>query len=133
MTDEDIILKALDILKSRLKTPDFFAESSADVESYLKLKYFGQEHESFDVMFLTAQHGLIELKQMFNGTIDGAAVYPREVVKAALKFNAAAVVLAHNHPSGECTPSQSDKILTAKLVDALSLVDVRVLDHIVVG
>ncbi|MFA0026613.1 JAB domain-containing protein, partial [Vibrio sp. 10N.261.49.A5] len=79
------------------------------------------------------QHHLISFEELFFGTIDSASVYPREVVKAALKTNAAAVIFAHNHPSGDATPSQADKRITQRLKDALALVDIRVLDHIVIG
>ncbi|MEZ8076857.1 DNA repair protein RadC, partial [Vibrio sp. FF112] len=91
------------------------------------------EREVFAVMFLDNQHHLISFEELFFGTIDSASVYPREVVKAALKTNAAAVIFAHNHPSGDATPSQADKRITQRLKDALALVDIRVLDHIVIG
>ncbi|GIA88948.1 DNA repair protein RadC [Vibrio cholerae] len=84
-------------------------------------------------MFLDNQHRLIAFEELFFGTIDSASVYPREVLKAALKVNAAALIFAHNHPSGDATPSQADKQITQRLKEALALVDIRVLDHIVVG
>jgi DNA repair protein RadC len=84
-------------------------------------------------MFLDNQHQLISIVDMFTGTIDSASVYPREVVKQALTLNAAAVVLIHNHPSGEATPSNADKQMTNRLKDALELVGTRVLDHIIIG
>jgi DNA repair protein RadC len=87
----------------------------------------------FAVMFLDNQHRLIAFEELFFGTIDSASVYPREVLKAALKVNAAALIFAHNHPSGDATPSQADKQITQRLKEALALVDIRVLDHIVVG
>lgn len=90
-------------------------------------------HEVFSCVWLDSRHRLIELQDLFFGTINGASVYPREVVRAAMRHNAAAVILAHNHPSGVAEPSTADKQLTTRLCDALSLVDVRVLDHIVVG
>lgn len=133
MTEQQIIRKALNILESRLQKPEHHFTKPDDTASYLKLNLGELEHESFNVMFLNNQHGLISLTEMFRGTIDGAAVYPREIVKAALKFNAAAVILAHNHPSGMCTPSMADRHLTQQIRDALNLVEVRVLDHIVVG
>ena len=92
-----------------------------------------RSQEVFSCLWLDSRHRLIELQDLFFGTINGASVYPREVVRAALRHNAAAVILAHNHPSGVAEPSQADKQLTTRLSDALSLVDVRVLDHIVVG
>lgn len=133
MTEQQVISKALHILESRLHKPQHHFTKPEDVTSFLKLQMAELEHETFNVMFLNNQHGLISLTEMFRGTIDGASVYPREVVKAALQFNAAAVIFAHNHPSGMCTPSQADRHITQQLRDALSLVEVRVLDHIVVG
>ena len=133
MTDQEIINEALIILKSRLHKPDFIIREPSDASSYLKLKIAELEYESFRVMYLDNQHGLIKLKEMFRGSINSASVYPREVVKTALHFNAAAVILTHNHPSGKREPSEADKIITKKLVSALELIDVRVLDHIIVG
>lgn len=133
MTEQDIIDQALTILEARLQKSDCMIRQPDDVEAYLRLRMADLEHESFRVMFLNNQHGLIRLKELFRGTIDGAAVYPREVVKATLQFNAAAVILAHNHPSGHCEPSAADQDITHKLKDALNLIDVRVLDHIIVG
>ncbi len=103
------------------------------VKEYLRTKLAGFEHEVFAVLFLDSQHCLIEYIEMFRGTIDSASVYPREVVKEALRLNAAAVIFSHNHPSGNPEPSQADRQITQRLRDALALVDVRTLDHIVVG
>ena len=103
------------------------------VGEYLRLHYAGQEREVFGVMFLDNRHRLIALEEMFLGTVDGASVHPREVVKRALKVNAAAVILAHNHPSGVAEPSQADELITVRVRDALALVDIRVLDHLIVG
>ena len=100
---------------------------------YLVIHYAGQEREVFGCLFLDNRHSLIAVEEMFLGTVDGASVHPREVVKRALKLNAAAVILAHNHPSGVAEPSQADELITARLRDALALVDIRVLDHLVVG
>lgn len=91
------------------------------------------DREVFALLLLDNQHRLIEFNELFYGTIDSASVYPREVVKLALERNAAAVIFAHNHPSGDATPSQADKRITSRLKDALALIDVRVLDHFVVG
>lgn len=90
-------------------------------------------HEVFAALFLDNQHRLLHYQELFQGTIDGASVYPREVVKRVLQLNAAAVIFAHNHPSGVAEPSQADRHITLQLRDALALVDVRVLDHFVVG
>lgn len=104
-----------------------------DAGKYLQAKISHLEHEVFYVMFLTNRHEVITGEIMFNGTIDGAAVYPREVARAALEHNAAALILAHNHPSGEPTPSQADRQITDQLVKALGLLEIRILDHLVVG
>lgn len=103
------------------------------VRQYLKAQLRHQPHEIFAVLFLDNQHRLIAYDELFQGTIDGASVYPREVVKKALARNAAAAILAHNHPSGIAEPSSSDIDITKRLQDALELVGVRVIDHMVVG
>jgi DNA repair protein RadC len=103
------------------------------VKQYLSLHMGGLAHEEFAVLFLDSQHRLIEMKTLFRGTLAQTSVYPREVVKEALARNAGAVVLAHNHPSGAAEPSRADEFLTQSLKSALQLVDVRVLDHLVVG
>lgn len=107
--------------------------SPALVKEYLRNKLAGFEHEVFAVLFLDTRHRLIEYREMFHGTIDSASVYPREVVKEALRLNAAAVILSHNHPSGNPEPSSADKTLTQRLKEALALVEVRLLDHIIVA
>ena len=99
---------------------------------YLQLELAPREHEVFAILFLDNRHRVIEFLPLFRGTIDGASVHPREVVKEALARNAAAVILAHNHPSGVAEPSQADELITHRLRDALALIDVRVLDHFVV-
>lgn len=91
------------------------------------------EHEVFTVLFLDTKHRLIAVEDLFRGTVDGAAVYPREVIKAALKHNAQALIVAHNHPSGDPTPSAADRCITTKLQSALRLLDIRLLDHIIVA
>ena len=103
------------------------------VRDFLTLHFAGQEFESFVVIFLSAQHHVIKAAELFRGTLTQTSVYPREVVKASLKHNCAAVILAHNHPSGVCEPSKADEMLTTALKQALALVDVRVLDHFVVA
>jgi DNA repair protein RadC len=107
--------------------------SPATVRDYLRIHFAGREHESFVAIFLDAQHQVIVVDELFRGTLSQTSVYPREVVKAALHHNAAAVIFAHNHPSGVAEPSKSDELLTQALKQALSLVDVRVLDHIIVA
>lgn len=103
------------------------------VRHYLSLHLAGLGHEVFSGLFLDNRHRVIEYRELFTGTIDSAAVYPREVVKRCLSSNAAAVIFAHNHPSGVAEPSDTDIRLTRKLVDALALIDVRVLDHLIIG
>jgi DNA repair protein RadC len=102
-------------------------------KDYLRIKFGCQPHESFVVMFLDVKNRLIDHQEMFTGTLTQTSVHPREVVKAALRRNASGVLLAHNHPSGVCEPSDADLRLTSALVQALGLVDVRVLDHFVVA
>lgn len=108
-------------------------ESPATVKDFLQVRLGGLEHEVFAVLFLDARHRLISYQEMFRGTIDSATVHPREVVKEALQVNAAAVILAHNHPSGNPEPSSADRALTRQLKEALALMDVRTLDHIIVA
>lgn len=103
------------------------------VKDYLQLHLGGLQREVFAVLFIDAQHRLLGLEQLFAGTLGQTSVYPREVVKRALARNAAGVVLAHNHPSGVAEPSRADEFLTQTLKSALALIDVKVLDHIVVG
>lgn len=108
-------------------------ESPRSVRQYLSVHYAGHEREVFTCLFLDNRHRLIAVEEMFQGTIDGASVHPREVVKRALRLNSAALILAHNHPSGVSEPSQADELITTRLRDALALVDIRVLDHLIVG
>jgi DNA repair protein RadC len=108
-------------------------DTPARVKDYLQLQLGGRGAEVFAVMFLDAQHRLLRLEEMFRGTLTQTSVYPREIVKRALEWHAGAVILAHNHPSGVAEPSTADQTLTRALKAALQLVDVRVLDHFVVG
>jgi DNA repair protein RadC len=103
------------------------------VRDYLRLLLGGRQQEVFLALFLDTQHRVIASEELFHGTLSQTSVYPREVVKRALAHNAAAVILAHNHPSGVTEPSQADQLLTAALKQSLGLVDVRVLDHFVVA
>lgn len=110
------------------------ALSSPEVtQAYLSAQLRGYDHEVFACLFLDNKHRIIKLEELFQGTIDGASVYPREVAKRALHHNAAAVIFAHNHPSGISEPSQADKQITDKLKQALMLLDIRVLDHFIIG
>ena len=107
--------------------------SPTQVRQYVWPKLAGREREVFAVMYLRTDHTLIEYEEPFSGTIDAAAVYPREIVKRALELNAAAVIFSHNHPSGNGTFSQSDINLTNRLKEALGTVDIRILDHVLVA
>ena len=107
--------------------------SPADTEAYLLAKLGHLGHELFCCLYLDNRHRVLSFSELFRGTIDGTSVYPREVVKEALDINAAAVILAHNHPSGVAEPSQADERITRRLKAALGLVDIRLLDHLIVG
>lgn len=131
-TAEQILEEARRVIDLKTQRGEAFTSPEL-VKEYLVTKLAGFEHEVFAALFLDAKHQLIQYVEMFRGSIDSASVYPREVVKEALHHNAAAVIFAHNHPSGNPEPSQADKTLTQRLKEALMLVEVRSLDHIVVG
>src|SRR5690606_24528967 len=131
--DADQILEAArQVIEQKMQRGAEFTSPVA-VKDYLRAKLAGFEHEVFAVLFLDTRYRLIDYVEMFHGTIDAAEVHPREVVKLALRFNAAAVVVSHNHPSGSPELSPADRALTQRLREALGLVDVRVLDHIIVA
>jgi|SanBayMetagenome_1026888.scaffolds.fasta_scaffold32139_2 DNA repair protein RadC len=133
--EESILARAMQILAGRVRTGPIM-DSPSVVKDYLRVHFAAasaEGREVFAVLFLDAQHHVIDVEDLFRGTLTQTSVYPREVVKRALAHNAAAVVLAHNHPSGIAEPSRADEHLTATLRSALALVDVRVLDHLVVG
>ncbi|MGE8360605.1 RadC family protein [Pseudomonas sp.] len=119
-------------LAERLRR-DSALENPQAVRDYLKALLRHEPHEVFGCLFLDAKHRVLTFEALFHGSIDSASVYPRQVVKRALAHNAAALILTHNHPSGVAEPSQEDRMLTRRLKDALELVDVRVLDHFIVG
>ncbi|MCW7538721.1 DNA repair protein RadC [Aquabacterium sp. A7-Y] len=119
-------------LAEQLQTRPAF-EAPEQVKHYLRLQLGARPHEVFAALFLDAQNRLLALEELFRGTLTQTSVYPREVLKRALAHNAAAVILAHNHPSGHAEPSKADEYLTRTLQTALSLIDVKVLDHVVVG
>ncbi len=137
LSDEEVIDYACSVLEQRLAyrlaSEGVVFTSPIECRKYLTLKMAELEREIFAVLFLDNRHRLIKYEEMFFGTIDGASVHPREVLKAALMHNAAAVILAHNHPSGVPEPSFADKRITHHVKEALNLIDIRVLDHIVVG
>jgi DNA repair protein RadC len=131
--EKKILREALAILDRTLRRPGAALTSPELVADYLKFNIATRPHEVFVVLFLDNQHCLIETKELFRGTIDAASVYPREVVKEALQLNASAVILAHNHPSGIAEPSQADYNITRKIKDALDVVEIRTLDHMIIG
>ena len=134
MREDAILAQAKEILAKRIRREILFETTSpAAVRDHLTLNMAEQEFESFRVLFLDAQHRLIADDVMFVGTLTQTSVYPREIVKRALRHNAAAVILSHNHPSGVAEPSRADEALTRTLQSALALVDVRILDHIIVA
>ena len=128
-----MVKRALTLLDRHLRETGVAFTSTQAAHDWLKLKMAGLEREEFMVLYLNQQIQLIAHETLFAGSISSTEVHPREVAKRALYFNAAAVILAHNHPSGETTPSQADKALTQRLVQALQLVDIRVPDHLIVG
>jgi DNA repair protein RadC len=119
-------------LKEELRAGDALTSPGA-VRDYLRLAIAGREYEVFVCLWLDAQHRVVAIEELFRGTLTQTSVYPREIVKAGLRANAAAVIFAHNHPSGAAQPSQADELLTRNLKDALALVDIKVLDHFVVA
>lgn len=129
----DAIRRALTILEGRLRQPGQAMHSPETVKAYLTLHLAELEHEMFCCLWLDAQNRMIDFEEMFRGTVTQTSVYPREIVKAALKLNAAAVIFAHNHPSGMAEPSRADEALTQNLKTVLALIEVRVLDHIIVA
>lgn len=131
MNRDPIVIQALQLLECQVREADTMASPGA-VKDYLRLKIADLPYEVFAVVFLDVQNRVLAIEEMFRGTLSQTSVYPREVVKAALAHNAAAVILSHNHPSGSAEPSRADEALTQTLKAALALVDVRVLDHMVV-
>ena len=132
MTQDQVIRRAQKILEVRMRSAAALSSPDA-VRDYLRLLLHDREHEVFVCVYLDAQHRVIAYDELFRGTLNQTSVYPREVVKAALACNAAAVIFAHNHPSGVAEPSRADELLTQALKQALALVDVKVLDHFVVA
>ena len=134
LTEDELIAKSYEIVDSRCRVDDGDKLQDPSVAGELfKLKLGGRPHETFAVAFLTTKHALIAFEELFHGTIDGSEVHPRVVVKRALDLNAAAIILGHNHPSGDPEPSAADRAVTARIKQACALVDIRVLDHFIVG
>ena len=129
---DEVLSQVRRVLSHRVRRGAVMSSPEA-VKDYLRVEIGLLEHEVFGVLFLDAQHRIIAFKPMFRGTVTQTSVYPREVVKESLVLNVAAVILAHNHPSGAVEPSRADEFLTQTLKTALALVDVRVLDHLVVA
>jgi DNA repair protein RadC len=129
---EEVLAAAREHISHRVRRGSAISSPQA-MRDYLTLKLGTREYESFCCVFLDNRHRVIEFVELFRGTIDSAAVHPREVVKEALKRNAAALVFAHPHPSGVAEPSAADEAITRRLVSALQLVDIRVLDHFVLA
>tara|TARA_R110002072_G_scaffold48207_1_gene131758 strand:- start:5813 stop:6250 length:438 start_codon:yes stop_codon:yes gene_type:complete len=132
MTDDEIIQKAQKILRRRVRRNTTLSSPTA-VRDYFQLQLSGLSHEVFCVVFLDSQHRILHFAELFTGTLDGAAVYPRRVVEESLNHQAAALIFCHNHPSGVSEPSAADRRITERLVSALALIDVRVLDHFIVS
>ena len=131
--EQKVLDRAARILAREAKERPYSMTSPQLVRDFLRFRLEHVEHEQFCALFLDSQHRLIEFAELFRGTLDSASVYPREVAKEALHHNAAAVIFAHNHPSGIAEPSMADRKITKRLQEALGLFDIRVLDHIVVG
>jgi DNA repair protein RadC len=131
-TEQDVLAAAEGILKGRLERQGSI-QSPTDATDFLRMRLGALLHEEFHVLWLDNRHRILDCQKLFTGTVDGANIYPREVVRAALSINASAAILAHNHPSGVAEPSAADRAITHELRDALRLVGVRILDHIVVG
>jgi DNA repair protein RadC len=132
VSDEVVIDAALDVVRARFTRESTLTTPHA-TRQFLRLRLAPLEYEVFSCVFLDNRHRVLAYEEMFRGTIDGASVHPREVVKRALALNAAALIVAHGHPSGIAEPSQADELVTRRLREALALVDVRLLDHIVIG
>ena len=133
IADDAIVARALTILGQRLRLPGAWMNSPITVKSFLSLKLGALEREVFVALWLDVKNRVIGYEELFDGTLAMATVYPREVVKAGLALNAAACVVAHNHPSGDTTPSNADHAATTTLKSALALVDIKLLDHIIVA
>ncbi len=132
VTESDILKAAQTVLASKFAQKTPIADLTS-VRDYLSVTLAPREAETFCVIFLDNRNCVLAFEEMFQGTLNGCAVYPREIVKRAVIHNAGGVILVHNHPSGQAVPSAADEILTQRLKEALSLIDVRVLDHLVVG
>lgn len=132
ISEDEVVYWAKEIVTKRFIRSNYLTSPEATRE-FLKLTLVNESRENFLVIFLDNQHGVLSYETLFKGTIDTAAVYPREVVKSALNNNAAAVILCHNHPSGSAEPSPADRLITDRIVTALDTINIRVLDHLIIG
>jgi DNA repair protein RadC len=132
LSEEKLVTRALRCLEKRLRYNSETLNSSSYVSSYLRLNLADEKNEVFAVLFLDSHHRLLAFEKLFYGTINESVVYPRVVVQKALEYNAAKVIFAHNHPSGNCTPSNSDEEMTRELKRILSIVSIIVVDHVIV-
>tara|TARA_R110002110_G_scaffold415854_1_gene658277 strand:+ start:11184 stop:11648 length:465 start_codon:yes stop_codon:yes gene_type:complete len=130
---DEVIAAAIRFVEEKATYTSATLQSARETKDLLRLRIGDREREIFCVLYLNSQHKLIEVDELFSGTIDGAAVYPREIAKGALAHNAAAVILGHNHPSGTTEPSTADRRITERIVSSLGLLDIRVLDHVIVS
>ena len=132
-SEDWIIRQAIALLEQRVFKAGPLLDQPQAVKDYLRLKLVAEPNEVFAIVFMNSQHRVLAYEPMFKGTLDSTAVYPRVVVQRALELNAGAVIFSHQHPSGCSEPSSADRVLTERLKAALALIDVRVLDHIIVG
>jgi DNA repair protein RadC len=132
ITEQDILAAAETLLLARLQRQGSIGNPE-DAGNFLRMRLGALPHEEFHIVWLDTRHQILDCQKLFTGTVDGASVHPREVVRAALTINAGAAVLAHNHPSGTPEPSTADRTITQELIVALRMVGVRVLDHLVIG
>lgn len=131
-TGDEIIEAALSEVNRRFSR-GMTISSPADMLQFFRLRLGPLEHEVFAIVWLDSKHRVLAFEELFRGTIDNAVVHPREIVKSALRHNAAACILCHNHPSGDATPSPADRTITDRIREALALVEVRILDHVIVA
>ena len=131
-SEQDVLAAAEGILGERLRRQGSIGNPT-DANDFLRIRLGALAHEEFHVLWLDNRHRIIDCQKLFSGTVDGASIHPREVVRAALNANACAAIFSHNHPSGISEPSPADRAITSELRDALRLIGVRILDHIVVG
>ncbi|WP_458068252.1 JAB domain-containing protein [Rhodanobacter sp. BL-MT-08] len=131
-SEQDVLAAAEGILIRRLQRQGSI-DNPGNAFDYLRMRLGALLHEEFHIMWLDNRHRILDCQKLFTGTINGASVYPREVVRAALAINASAAILAHNHPSGVAEPSAADRVITKEIRNALELVGVQILDHVVVG